>query len=368
MSTFGRAYRVTTFGESHGGGVGCVIDGCPPRIEINMTNIQHQLDRRRPGQSYLTTPRSETDTVTFLSGVKNNNTKEVVLSLGTPISALVANKDTRPQDYENMTNNAAAGVVVPRPSHADFTYLSKYGIHASSGGGRSSARETIGRVIGGAVAEEVLRVISPNMTIVAFVSQVGPVVFQPQDNTIITRDSVDASLVRCPDEATSTRMIQVIEDMKARGDSIGGVVTCVISGDVPRGLGEPCFDKLEAMLAHAMMSIPATKGFEIGSGFRCAAMKGSEHNDPFDEDLRTTKNDSGGVQGGISNGMEIVFKTVFKPPATIGVAQETHDMNGVKTVLEAKGRHDPCVVPRAVPIVEAMAAMVMLDAILLQQR
>jgi chorismate synthase len=354
-STLGALYRVTTFGESHCKGVGAIVDGCPPGLELTEADIQPQLSRRRPGQSDLTTPRKEADQVTIYSGTEFGRT------LGTPIMLLVNNKDQRPGDYSEMSK-------VPRPSHADFTYQLKYGIRASSGGGRSSARETIGRVAAGTIAEKWLRQ-TYGTEIVAWVSAVGDIEAPLVDIERISRPEVDATLVRCPHEATAERMEERVKAILEAKDSIGGVLTCVCR-QVPIGLGEPVFDKLEARLAQAMLSLPATKGFDIGSGFAGTRMRGSQHNDPFmqkGERLGTRSNNSGGVQGGISNGEPVIFRVAFKPVATIGMAQETVDFNGNKVTLEAKGRHDPCVVPRAVPIVESMAALVLMD-MALQQR
>jgi len=352
-STMGSVFRVTTFGESHGAGVGAVVDGCPPGLALREADIQLQLDRRRPGQSSLTTPRDEKDAVTILSGVENG------ITLGTPIALLVKNRDQRPTDYGEMRR-------IPRPSHADFTYQRKYGIRASSGGGRSSARETIGRVAAGAIAEKALRE-KWGVAIVAWVSAVGEVTAPDLTDQVVTRDEVDATPVRCPHE-TAAEMTALIEQVRDRKDSVGGVITCVCRG-VPAGWGEPVFDKLEACLAHAMLSLPATKGFEIGSGFAGTRMYGSRHNDPFamkEDRLGTRTNNSGGVQGGISNGEPILFRVAFKPAATIGLPQETVDFEGNPVVLEAKGRHDPCVGPRAGPIVESMAALVLMDMALRQ--
>ncbi|WP_305041261.1 chorismate synthase [Geoalkalibacter sp.] len=354
-STFGTLFRVSTFGESHGEGVGVIVDGCPPGMELRAADIQAQLDRRRPGQSKMATDRQEADRVRILSGVEFDKT------LGTPIGLLVANKDQRPGDYGEMSQ-------VPRPSHADYTYQMKYGIRASSGGGRSSARETIGRVAAGAVAEKYLRE-TFGIEIVAWVSAVGGVEAPDIDSTQVSRMAVDANPVRCPDAAAAAAMEAEILQVRKEQDSVGGVVSCVCR-KVPAGLGEPVFDKLEALLAQAMLSLPASKGFEIGSGFAGARMRGSVHNDPFvrkGERLGTLTNYSGGVQGGISNGEAVLFRVAFKPVATIGLAQTTVDMDGREVVLEAKGRHDPCVVPRAVPIVEAMTALVLMD-LLLRQR
>lgn len=353
-STFGKIFRITTFGESHCKGVGAVVDGCPPNIDLGEKDIQPQLDRRRPGQSKLTTDRQEADQVTILSGVENGKT------LGTPIGLLVPNKDQRPGDYGEMSQ-------IPRPSHADFTYQKKYGIRASSGGGRSSARETISRVAAGAIADKILRQ-AYGIDIVAWVSAVADVKMPDIDMATISRDQVDQNLVRCPDAAAADKMITAIKAAKTAKDSLGGILTCVCR-NVPAGIGEPVFDKLEAQLARAMLSIPATKGFEIGSGFAGTRMRGSEHNDPFAQKgdrLGTATNRSGGIQGGISNGEYIYFRVAFKPVATIGRDQTTVDFSGQNVVLAAKGRHDPCVVPRAVPIIEAMSALVLMDNILRQ--
>ncbi|HBA83362.1 MAG TPA: chorismate synthase [Verrucomicrobia bacterium] len=354
-STLGTIFKVTTFGESHCKGVGAVVDGCPSRIALCEADIQTQLDRRRPGQSRVTTARAEADQVTILSGVENG------LTLGTPIGLLVGNKDQRPGDYAELQ-------AIPRPSHADFTYQSKYGIRASSGGGRSSARETIGRVAAGAIAEKYLRE-TFGTDIVAWVSSVGTVDMTEAVETALTRKQIDASEVRCPDLDAGKKMLEAILAAREENDSLGGIVTCVCCG-IPAGWGEPVFDKLEAALAQAMLSIPATKGFEIGSGFAGTRLRGSAHNDRFvlkDGRLGTTTNNSGGVQGGISNGEPIFFRVAFKPPATIGQPQPTVDFDGNEVILEAKGRHDPCVVSRAVPIVEAMAALVLADAALRQK-
>jgi chorismate synthase len=354
-STFGTLLKVMTFGESHGNGVGAVLDGCPSKMNLSEADIQRQLDRRRPGQSKLTTKREEPDRVTILSGVENGKT------LGVPIGLLVANKDQKPGDYDAMQ-------FTPRPSHADYTYQMKYGIRSASGGGRSSARETVGRVAAGAIADKFL-FDTFGIEIVAWVQSVGDVEAPFIDVDGISREDVDQTIVRCPDRITADRMIQCIDEVRDRADSIGGIVACVCR-NVPPGLGEPVFDKVEAKLAQAMLSIPATKGFEIGSGFAGTRKLGSQHNDPFilkGTRLGTKTNFSGGVQGGITNGEPIVFRVAFKPPATIGIPQKTVDFEGKQTVLEAKGRHDPCVVPRAVAIVECMAALVIGD-FALQQR
>jgi chorismate synthase len=368
MSSFGSLFRVVTFGESHCPGVGCVIEGVPPRLSLTSEQIQKQLNRRRPGQSKLTTPRDEKDRVEIVSGTEGGFT------LGTPISLLVRNYDQRPHDYGSMAD-------IPRPSHADLTYQAKYGIRASSGGGRSSARETIGRVAAGSIAEIWLKQ-RFGTEIIAWVSAVGKQTASKQlEISSFTRDDVDSSPVRCPDSSCSLLMTEEIASALSSQDSVGGIITCKII-KTPVGLGEPVFDKLEALLAHAMLSIPATKGFEIGSGFEGAQLRGSQHNDPFIEkapenfsnpapnylphQLGTSSNRSGGIQGGIANGEMIIFRVAFKPPATIGQTQPTTAFDGSETVLKAEGRHDPCVVPRAVPIVEAMAALVIADQALQQ--
>ena len=348
-SSFGTIFKVSTFGESHCLGVGAVVDGCPAKLALSESDIQSQLDRRRPGQSIVTTARKEQDRVSILSGVENGFT------LGTPIGLFVKNKDHRPGDYQEMLS-------IPRPSHADYTYQMKYGIRASSGGGRSSARETIGRVAAGAIAEKILKE-KFNIEIVAWVSSVGNIDADIQMDRQFSRKDVDQSDVRCPKMDVAEKMMNEIVSAREDNDSIGGIVTCECR-NVPAGWGEPVFDKLEAGLAQAMMSIPATKGFELGSGFQGTRMRGSEHNDPFiskDGRLGTVTNNSGGIQGGISNGETIIFKVAFKPPATIGKSQKTVDFEGNYTELEAKGRHDPCVVPRAVPIIETMSALILVD-------
>lgn len=354
-SSFGKLFKISTFGESHCAGVGVVVDGIPPRMELSEADIQVQLDRRRPGGNKLGTERNEADQVQILSGVENG------LTLGSPIGMLVKNKDQRPGDYGSMSQ-------IPRPSHADYTYRAKYGIHASSGGGRSSARETIGRVASGAIAEKFL-LEKYGIEIVAWVSSVGPYDAVDIDMEKITRQQVDESDIRCPDTAAAQKMTEEIVSARSNKDSVGGVITCVCR-NLPAGLGEPAFDRLEAKLAHAMLSLPATKGFEIGSGFDGSRMRGSAHNDAYikkGDQLGTVTNRSGGVQGGISNGEPVYFRVAFKPPATIGQEQETVDYEGNDVVLEAKGRHDPCVVPRAVPIVETMSALVLADLLLIQK-
>jgi chorismate synthase len=354
-NTFGHLFRITTWGESHGGGVGVVVDGCPPRLPLTEADIQVDLDRRRPGQSKIVTPRKESDTCQILSGTFEGRT------LGTPISIWVKNEDQRAEAYREMET-------LYRPSHADYTYQAKYGIRNWQGGGRASARETIGRVAGGAVAWQVLRRLAPELEIVAFVSQVHDLdAAVPLEK--ISRAEVESNIVRWPDSADAERVVALIEKVRSTGDSVGGVVTCLVRG-VPPGLGEPVFDKLEADLAKAMLSLPASKGFEIGSGFAGARMKGSEHNDAFVPEggrVRTATNRSGGIQGGISNGEEIVFRVAFKPVATIAQAQQTVSTTGESAELKSRGRHDPCVVPRAVPMVEAMVRLVLADHALRQR-
>lgn len=352
---FGHLFRISTFGESHGGAVGVVIDGCPPRLEISSEEIQVELDRRRPGQSKITTPRKESDTCEILSGVFQGKT------LGTPITILVKNQDTRPQDYDQMATTY-------RPSHADATYDAKYGLRNWQGGGRSSARETIGRVAAGAIAKKILKQVA-GVEIIAYVKQIKDLESEIDPNTV-TLEQVESNIVRCPDSQAAERMIELIEKIRDDGNSIGGIVECV-ARNVPKGLGEPVFDKLEADLAKAVMSLPASKGFEIGSGFAGTLLSGIEHNDEFYTDekgeIRTLTNRSGGVQGGISNGENIIIRTAFKPTATIRKEQRTVTSSGEETILAAKGRHDPCVLPRAVPMVEAMVALVLCDHLLRHQ-
>jgi chorismate synthase len=354
-STFGHLFRVTTFGESHGGGVGVVIDGCPPLLEISAAEIQRELDRRRPGQSKITTPRKEADACEILSGVFEGKTT------GTPIAILVRNKDTRSQDYTEM-------IQAYRPSHADATYDAKYGIRNWQGGGRSSARETIGRVAAGAIAKKILQQ-AAGVEIIGYVKRIQHLEAVVDPHTV-TLEQVESNIVRCPDREAAEKMIDLIEQVRLNQDSIGGVVE-MVARNVPKGLGEPVFDKLEADLAKGIMSLPATKGFEIGSGFAGTMMTGSEHNDEFFTDpqgeIRTATNRSGGIQGGISNGEEIILRAAFKPTATIGQEQRTVTTSGESTLLAAKGRHDPCVLPRAVPMVEAMVALVLCDHLLRHQ-
>lgn len=353
-STFGQLFRISTFGESHGGAVGVVIDGCPPRLEVSLQDIQRDLDRRRPGQSRITTPRAELDEAEILSGLFEGRT------LGTPIGIVVRNKDARPSAYADFKDTY-------RPSHADYTYEAKYGIRNWQGGGRASARETIGRVAAGAIARKLLRE-AAGVEILAWVAQVHNVMATVDPSTV-TLEDIESNIVRCPDAAAATTMIERIDRARTDGDSLGGIVECLCR-NVPAGLGEPVFDKLEADLSRGMMSLPASKGFEIGSGFAGVTMTGIEHNDAFvmeGERVRTTSNRSGGVQGGISNGENIVFRVAFKPTATIRKAQDTVDSGGHAVVLEATGRHDPCVLPRAVPMVEAMACLVLADHYLRQR-
>lgn len=348
-NTFGHLFQVTTWGESHGGGVGVVVDGCPSRIAVTEADIQVDLDRRRPGQSKIVTPRKESDTCHILSGTFEG------LTLGTPISIMVRNEDQRPEAYSEMET-------LYRPSHADYTTQAKYGIRNWQGGGRASARETIGRVAGGAVAQQVFKKFVPQLEIVAFVSQIHELKAEvPLEK--ISYAEVESNIVRWPDSADAERAIALIEKVRATGDSLGGIVTCIVR-NAPVGLGEPVFDKLEADLAKAMLSLPASKGFEIGSGFAGTLLKGSEHNDAFIKEgdrVRTATNRSGGVQGGITNGEDIVFRVAFKPVATISQKQQTVSTSGEAAELKARGRHDPCVLPRAVPMVEAMTRLVLVD-------
>jgi len=353
-SQLGQLFRIATWGESHGPGVGVVIDGCPPRIPLAEPDIQADLDRRRPGQSDIVTPRKEEDRCQILSGVFEGQTT------GTPISILVWNKDARPEAYSEMAT-------AYRPSHADYTYDAKYGIRDHRGGGRASARETIGRVAAAAVAKKVLHRLAPGLEIVAYVKSIHSLTAEI-DPATVTPAAVDSNIVRCPDPAAAERMIALIKEIRSQGDSVGGIIECV-ARNVPPGLGEPVFDRLEADLAKAMLSLPATKGFEIGSGFAGTLLTGSQHNDPFQMRqgaVHTTSNRSGGVQGGISNSEPIFFRVAFKPTATISKSQHTVTRDHQETELAARGRHDPCVLPRAVPMVEAMAALVLCDHALRQ--
>ena len=345
---FGEIFRIMTFGESHGKAMGVVIDGCPAGLSISREEIQAELDRRKPGQSAITTQRQESDRVEILSGIFENTT------LGTPIALLIPNKDQQSKDYSHIKDAF-------RPSHADFTYQEKYGLRDYRGGGRASARETVGRVAAGVLAKKLLRQAMP-IQLNAYVSSVSHVkLSKPYQSLDFSK--IDSNIVRCPDLETAEQMIAIIEEARDNGDSLGGTITCVVQGCTV-GLGSPVFDKLEAQLAKAMLSIPAVKGFEIGSGFGGTQMKGSAHNDAFEnteEGIRTKTNFSGGVQGGISNGMDICFRVAFKPTATIMQKQDSVNDRGESISLEAKGRHDPCVLPRAVPIVEAMTALVLAD-------
>lgn len=346
-NTFGTKFTLTTFGESHGPAIGGVIDGCPPGIALDMDAIQYELNRRRPGQSAIVTQRKEPDEVEFFSGIFEGKTT------GVPIGFAVKNTNQKSDDYSHIKE-------VYRPSHADYTYDKKYGIRDYRGGGRSSARETISRVVGGAIAKQVI----PEVKINAFVSSVGDI-FIDKPYQALDFSLTESNAVRCPDTATAAKMEDYIKEIRKQGDTVGGTITCVIQ-NVPVGLGEPVFDKLHAELGKAMLSINAVKGFEYGSGFCGARMKGSEHNDLFNPDGSTKSNLSGGIQGGISNGMDIYFRVAFKPVATIMQEQETIDNNGNLVAMQGRGRHDPCVVPRAVPIVEAMAALVIADFFLMK--
>ena len=353
-NTFGHLFRVTTWGESHGGGVGVVVDGCPPRLRLAEADIQPDLDRRRPGQSRIVSSRKETDTVQILSGTFEGRT------LGTPISMWVKNEDARAEAYTEMATKF-------RPSHADYTYLAKFGIRAWPGGGRTSARETIGRVAAGAVARKILRE-RYGVEVLAYVKQVQKLVAEVDPEKVKVKQ-IEANMVRCPDAAMAPRMIRLIEKMRQAGDSVGGIVEGVARG-VPPGWGEPVFDRLEADLAKAMLSLPASKGFDVGSGFDGILLTGLTHNDPFRMKggrVRTVSNRSGGIQGGISNGETIYFRVAFKPVATVMHEQDTVDVNLQNTTLKGRGRHDPCVLPRAVPMVEAMTALVLVDHALRHQ-
>jgi chorismate synthase len=348
-STFGTIFKVSTFGESHGGGVGVVVDGCPPRLRLDVADLQRDLDRRRPGQSRLVTQRDEADRAEILSGVVDGQT------LGSPIAVLVRNKDAQPGAYDHLRD-------VYRPSHADFTYDMKYGIRDHRGGGRSSARETIGRVAAAAIARRLMATVA-GVEVLAWVRQVHDIEVD-LDPSDVDLEAVEATPTRCPSPAEAERMVAAIEQARRDGDSLGGVVECVIR-NAPVGLGEPVFDRFDADLAKAMVSLPAVKGFEIGSGFAGTRLTGLQHNDPFVPGpggrIRTEANRSGGVQGGITNGEDVVFRVAFKPTATIASKQRTVDRSGNAVELAARGRHDPCVLPRAVPMVEAMALLVLAD-------
>jgi chorismate synthase len=353
-NTFGTLFKLSSFGESHGPALGGVIDGCPAGLKIDLEFIQNELDRRKPGQSHITTQRKEGDVVEFLSGIFEG------VTTGMPIGFIIKNEDQRSKDYSHIKD-------VFRPSHADFTYEEKYGLRDYRGGGRSSARETACRVVAGAIAKLILK--EKNITINAFVKQVGKIKLEKSFEEL-DLSKTENNVVRCPDEKVAEQMITYIEEIKKQGDTIGGIIQCVIK-NTPIGLGEPVFDKLHAVLGHAMLSINAVKGFEIGSGFESVDFKGSELNDEFfastqgDNKIKTTTNNSGGIQGGISNGMPIYFNVAFKPVATIMQKQNSVNKQGEEVVMEGKGRHDPCVLPRAVPIVESMAALVLVDFLLL---
>jgi chorismate synthase len=359
-SVFGSLFRVSTFGESHGAGVGVVVDGCPPRIPLTAADLQHELDRRRPGQSKIVTPRKEADTAEILSGVVEHQGQHV--TTGTPIAVLVRNEDQRSSAYSEMET-------AYRPSHADYTYDAKYGLRAVAGGGRASARETIGRVAAGAIAHKVLLSRLPQYKCVAYVTSVKDIHAQlshPVADLNQLAQTVESNIVRTCDVVAAEKMIDLITAMRSEGNSVGGVIECLVRG-LPAGLGEPVFDKLEADLAKAMLSLPATKGFEIGSGFSGTQLTGLEHNDEFymeGSTVRTRTNRSGGIQGGISNGEDIIFRVAFKPTATVLREQKTVSTTGTATTLQARGRHDPCVLPRAVPMVEAMVHLVLVDHLL----
>ena len=347
-NSFGNLFKISTFGESHGKGLGGIIDGCPPGIIIDLEFIQNELNRRKPGQSKIVTQRKEPDSVEFFSGIFEGKTT------GTPIGFIIYNTNQKSKDYDHIKN-------VYRPSHADFTYEKKYGVRDYRGGGRSSARETASRVVAGAIAKQFLSEIKIN----AYTSAVGNIKLEKSYDEL-DLSAIDSNAVRCPDQDTADQMINYISKIKKSGDTVGGIISCVIE-NVPIGLGEPVFDKLHAELGKAMLSINAVKGFEYGSGFKGASLQGSQHNDLFNADGSTKTNMSGGIQGGISNGMDIYFNVAFKPVATLIQKQDALNSEGEIVEMQGKGRHDPCVVPRAVPIVEAMAALVLADAVLLNQ-
>lgn len=347
-NSFGNIFKLTTFGESHGKAIGGIIDGCPSGYKIDFNFISHEMNRRKPGQSKIVTQRKENDSVEFLSGIFNG------ITTGTPIGFIIKNNDQKSKDYDHLKNSF-------RPSHADFVYEKKYGTRDYRGGGRSSARETACRVVAGAIAKQILKDIS----IYAYTSSIGNISID-ENYEIRKVEDIEKSIVRCPDSKISDQMIHEVKKARKNGDTLGGIVKCIIK-NVPIGLGEPVFNKLHSELGRAMLSINAVKGFEYGSGFRGTKMKGSEHNDIILKDLTTKTNFSGGIQGGISNGMDIYFNVAFKPVATIMKNQNTIDSNGNKSIIEGKGRHDPCVVPRAIPIVEAMAAIVILDYYLINK-
>lgn len=352
-NSFGTLFKITTCGESHGGAIGVIVDGCPPGIAISADDIQKELDRRKPGQSSITTPRNERDTIHILSGIFEGKTT------GTPILLLAYNTDMQPNDYETLKN-------IYRPSHADFTYMMKYGRRDFRGSGRASARETLARVAAGAIAKKFLK--SFNIEIMSYVEQVGEL-RTLIDHTTVTQKAIESNIIRCPDPLIANQMIQLIETIKNEGDSIGGVIKCVIRHIIP-GLGEPVFDKISADLAKAMLSINAVKGFEIGSGFSGASMRGSDHNDRMiikNGKPTFISNHAGGTLGGISTGEDIYFRVAFKPVSTIRKQQHTVNLQNEEVILAAEGRHDPCVLPRSVPIVDAMAALVIMDHYLRHQ-
>lgn len=348
-NTFGQLFRITTFGESHGGAVGCVIDGCPPKLAISAEDIQKELDRRKPGQSSITTPRSEKDKVTILSGVYEG------MTTGAPIMLLAQNEDIRPEDYDQLKK-------LYRPGHADYTFQAKYGIRDWRGSGRASARETLARVAAGAVAKKYLKE-KLGIEILSYVQQVGDIEANV-DNTLVTQEQVESNIIRCPDNITANEMIKLVEEVRDSNDSVGGIIVGMIR-NCPVGLGEPVFDKLGADLGKAMLSINAVKGFDIGSGFSGVDMRGSEHNDEFYTDdkgkIRTKTNYAGGTLGGITNGEDIYFRIAIKPVSTISKKQKTLDLENKEVEVEATGRHDPCVLPRAIPIVDAMSALTIMD-------
>jgi len=353
-NTFGHLFRITTWGESNGAAVGVVVDGCPPRLALTEADIQPDLNRRRPGQSKIVSPRKELDQVKILSGTFEGKT------LGTPICLLVRNEDARPEAYTEMATKF-------RPSHADYTYQAKFGIRSWPGGGRTSARETIGRVAAGAIAKKILRE-QYGVEVLAYVQQVQRIVAEINPDRVKARD-IESNIVRCPDAAAAAKMIRLIEKVRKEGDTVGGIV-CGVARGIPPGWGEPVFDRLEADLGKAMLSLPASKGFDIGSGFGGILLTGTQHNDPFRAragKVYTTANRSGGIQGGISNGQTIYFRVAFKPVATVMREQDTVDIQFKNTRLKARGRHDPCVLPRAVPMVEAMTALVLIDHALRQK-
>lgn len=353
-NSFGQLFKITTCGESHGGAVAVIIDGCPPGLVISREEIQAELDRRKPGQSKITSPRNEADEIHILSGVFEG------VTMGTPILLVAYNNDMQPQDYEHLKNRY-------RPSHADYSYIKKYGVRDFRGSGRASARETLARVAAGAIAKKYLRE-KLGIEILSYVEQVGSIKTDIEHQSVETKD-IESNIIRCPDQEIAEKMIELVEQVKSEGDSIGGIIRGVIRNS-PAGLGEPVFDKISANLAKAMMSINAVKGFDIGMGFACVALRGSEHNDEFVNEngkIKCKTNHAGGTLGGISTGEDIYFRVAFKPVATINKKQQTVNIENEPVSLEARGRHDPCVLPRAVPIVDAMAALVVMDHVLLHR-